>query len=327
MATKHSMIWILNKIIADNIYKGSRKHASNKEVGKKTQARRGQAIRQAFNQLYGLGFKIRDPRNLGEKHIRALVRKWEEDRLSASTIQGRISVLRTFAGWIGKSGMVKSAEYYVDKPDSVRRSTVTRVDKTWAGHDIDPIEKITEISKYDKHVGAQLLLEYTFGLRTQEAWMLRPHLAHDQSWLRITRGAKGGCERSFPLRHKYEFETLELAKHVAGQKGASMMPASYSIKRWKDHYYRVLRKYDIGRNSTVTAHGLRHERLNTEYYDLTGFWMSIKGGKKGEVNKTLDDAAREHISRIAGHSRNEIVGAYGGQKYRTSKEDKDDTKK
>ena len=319
MATKHTFFCILNKIISKNVYKGARKHLSEKEVGRSTQQRRAQVIRQCFKQLFELGYKIKDPGNFREKHVRILMEKWVEEGRSASTIQGRLSALRTFSSWINKKGMIKSAEDYVDDPEKVKRSTVAQTDKTWSGKNINIIEKIQEVIAYDKNIGVQLLLAYTFALRSREAWMLKPHLAVDGNWLRITRGPKGGKERSFPLRHHYEFEVLEIAKTVAGSKGASMVPASYTLARWKDRYYRILRKFGIGRHSKIVAHGLRHERLNIEYYDMTGFWMTIKGGKKGEVDYILDEAAREHVANIAGHSRNEIVSAYGGSKKRLPK--------
>lgn len=306
----------LKNIINNNIYKGARPHAKDKDVGRATQKRRAEILRLVFKELYTLGFRLRDPKNLSEKHIQALVNHWVENNKSPKTIQGRLSTLRIFAGWINKPGMVKSAEHYVDDPNRVKCHTVTRTDKTWTGKGMDIMKKIKEVMDYDIHVGTQLLLAYMFGLRSQEAWMLRPHLAHSEPWLLITRGAKGNRNREIAIRHDYQREALEFAKCVAEQEGRSMVPPDFSIKRWKDHYYKVLRKFQIGRNFGVVAHGLRHERLNQTFFDITGCWLSIKGGKPEDIEPELYDAAVEEVTEDAGHSRKDIIGAYGGPTFR-----------
>ena len=53
--------------------------------------------------LHRLGFFIEDVSSLREKHIRAVVRSWWDDRISAKTMQNQYSRLKIFCAWIGKS--------------------------------------------------------------------------------------------------------------------------------------------------------------------------------------------------------------------------------
>ena len=52
------------------------------------------------------------PVNLAEKHVHVLCAHFLEMKYTPATIQYHLSILRQFAGWIGKSGLVKSAEHY-----------------------------------------------------------------------------------------------------------------------------------------------------------------------------------------------------------------------
>ena len=54
-----------------------------------------------FGTLAGLGFKLQNPRNLGERHVEALVRHWHWQGRAVATMQNELSILRKFAGWIG----------------------------------------------------------------------------------------------------------------------------------------------------------------------------------------------------------------------------------
>src|SRR5437867_5421541 len=62
------------------------------------------------------------PRNLGNRQIAFMVGRWVARGLEPGTIQLFLSYLRTFAGWIGRPGMVLSAAEYVDDPAWITRS-------------------------------------------------------------------------------------------------------------------------------------------------------------------------------------------------------------
>ena len=90
-------------------------------------------MERGFKELRALNYKLEDVRHFKERHLMVLAQAWEAKGLSASTIQNRISVFRTFAEWIGKPGMILSSENYVKNPESVTRHCVAQWDKTWSG--------------------------------------------------------------------------------------------------------------------------------------------------------------------------------------------------
>ena len=109
---------------------------------------------------------------------------WTADRprarratLSAATVQTELSHLRTFAGWIGKPGLVRPAESYVSAPASVTRRYAATTDRSWSARTADPDALIEAIAREDAWVGAELRLARAFGLRVKEAVMLQPRLA------------------------------------------------------------------------------------------------------------------------------------------------------
>lgn len=83
-----------------------------KKVGNKTQEKRMTVVRGFFSDLFTLGFKIESVYNLREKHLRAVFEKLEAEGQSPSTIQNKISIMRTFCEWIGKNGMVRGSTNY-----------------------------------------------------------------------------------------------------------------------------------------------------------------------------------------------------------------------
>ena len=113
-----------------------------KAVSAKTQSERASALFRCFRDLHALGFKIRNPYRLGGRHVAALLADWTADRprarratLSAATVQTELSHLRTFAGWIGKPGLVRPAESYVSAPASVTRRYAATADRSWSARD------------------------------------------------------------------------------------------------------------------------------------------------------------------------------------------------
>src|ERR1700676_1231694 len=101
-----------------------------KAVSFATQDARQEILWQGFKKLRELGYKLDDVRGFKERHITALGHAWEAKKLSASTIQNRISIFRIFAEWIGKPGMIRGSENYVTNPESVTRHLAAQADKT-----------------------------------------------------------------------------------------------------------------------------------------------------------------------------------------------------
>ncbi len=147
---------------------GSRTTDQRKAASHKTHNTRAQVLYASFKELRQLGFRLDEPANLKPKHLQALVKLWEEDGQSPSTIQNKISVFRVFAGWIGKAGMIKDAESYVQTPGAATRSYVATEPKGWTANSVT-LDVISKVEAFDARVGLQLRTCLIFGLRMQEA--------------------------------------------------------------------------------------------------------------------------------------------------------------
>ncbi len=147
----------------------------------------------------------------------------------------------------------------------------------------------------------------------REAALLKPHQADKVAYLAVNWGTKGGRDRIIPIQTDYQRDVLLRAKLLIKIKTHSVIPDGYNFKQWKNHYYYICRENGISRKNGITSHGLRHERLNEIYQDITGQASPIKS-KSGNsvVNPQLDQIARQEVAEIAGHSRPSIASAYIG---------------
>jgi integrase len=305
----------------DEVLKQHNKAAARggKGVGFATQAARQETLWRGFKELRALKFLLEDVRQFKERHLKALGYAWEAKGLSASTIQNRISVFRTFAEWIGKPGMILGSEHYVKNPHSVERHSVAQCDKTWSGQQQQLSDKLTNLQAQDIVVAMQLELQRAFGLRMREAALLKVHQADKGTYLAVNWGTKGGRDRIIPIQTDYQRDVLVRAKSLIKHKAHSLIPGHYNFKQWKNHYYYVCHANGISRKDGITSHGLRHERLNEIYQAIAGQASPIKAthSPKGNsenktINSHVDQIARQEIAEIAGHSRLSVTSAYIG---------------
>jgi len=276
-----------------------------------TQTHRKTVLLQGFRTLRKMGFKLKTVWAFRGKHVTQLVRHWEDAGLAAATIQNRLSVFRTFAGWIGKHGLVLPAERYVNDKKAVRRSYVATTDKTWANQGVDTDKKIQAVRKTSERCADALLLQQAFGLRSKESLLLRPHVADKGTVLIITHGTKGGRSRYVPIETPEQRQLLERLKKTL-KPGESLVPRQYTYAQYRNRYYYVLRKHGIHRKAGVTPHGLRHAHLHALYQDATGQAPPVAGGRLALTDPTLDNLGRQLVAQRAGHHRLSIAAAYIG---------------
>jgi hypothetical protein len=120
------------------------------------------------------------PENLNNTHVKFMVERWVRQGAPASTLQLRLSFLRTFCGWIHKDGMIYPPERYVNDPSLVKRVYAARKDKSWTSHEVIPDAKIDEIEQFDPYVGAQLRMALRYGLRVKVLALDRDNLRTSQ---------------------------------------------------------------------------------------------------------------------------------------------------
>ena len=274
-----------------------------------TKAKRAKEIRAMIRTLREKGYKLNDIRNLKTKHVMVLVNHWKAQKLSAATLQSKLSILRQLAQWINKPNLVRATCHYFPNGEA-RRSSINKVDKSWTTRGIDVIAKFAEVRAQDPLEAVKLELQVIMGLRMMESIQLQPHLADTGTHLHITKGAKGGKERLVAIDSPAKRALVDQAKSLVKQ-GDSLSQASRNLKQAKDHFYYVLRKHGITRNQLgVTAHGLRHEYANNRYEEKTGVPSPVRGG--GPVDPQIDLTARREIAQELGHCRPEVTAYYLG---------------
>lgn len=275
-----------------------------------TQDKRADVLYAGFKELREKGYKLDDVRSFRGKHMEVLAREWETKGLSPSTIQNNISVFRTFAGWIGKEGMVEGAEKYVS-PGAASRSSINREDRSWQAHGVDLKAKIEEVSAKDARVGLQLALQAAFGLRARESMQLRPYVADKGSYLALTVGTKGGRDRVVPVDTPEKRALVDRAKTFAASRLASVSDPAKTLAQVKNRYYHVLRSCGIARKEGITGHGLRHGYANDRYRQVSGAASPVRGGQPQD--RDADKAARLEVAEELGHSRDSVTTYYLGR--------------
>jgi integrase len=278
-----------------------------------TQQQRRDVLLQGFRELRSMGFKFNTVLALRGTHIARLVQHWETEGLSPSTLQNRLSVFRSFAGWIGKAGLVLPAERYVTNQQAIKRSYTAKAAKTWAEQGVDSQLVIEAVRRDNERFGDALALQRLFGLRSKESLLLRPHLADKGQVLIVSHGTKGGRDRFVPIDTSEQRALLDQLKSYL-KPGESLVPKDKTYAQWRNHYYYTLKKHGIDREHGLTAHGLRHEHLNDLYQATTGHASPVHGGNLHQTDQDLDSLGRQAVSERAGHSRESISSAYLGGK-------------
>lgn len=302
--------------------------ARHKEVSFKTREERAQFLRRFFHDLKEkAGFKtLPDPRNLGHRHVRAVVAIWQQEKLAPATIQTYLSFLRGFAQWIGKAGLIRPPARYGLKPGEYQRHQAAERDKSWAGNGIDAQALIASVCSYDPNIGVALKVMDANAMRKKEALMFRPHrdvvpfaatgLPPDREkadfYLRIESGAKGGRERFVPLDTPKRLAAIEHARQVVSAHDGRVGSPFGNLKQAMDRFDNVMKKFGITKGKLgVTSHGLRHGALINQYHELTGEAPPVRGGAK--LPKEIDRPARLEVAELAGHARRSVSASYLGQ--------------
>ncbi len=296
-----------------------------KSVSHKTRQERAQFLRRFFRDLHEkAGFKqLPDPRNLGQKHLRAMIKVWQDEHLKPATIQTYLSFLRGLAAWTGKHGFVRDPAYYGLDVAEYQRHEHAQRDKSWSARHVDIDAVVEQVVAYDRYVGASLRLVRAFGLRRKESVLFRPYqsvVPFEDTGLPPERQAadryvrihgKGGRIRFIPIDSAPRQAAVAFAQEVVGSRDAHMGDPAHDLKHNLRRFDNVLRKFGIaGAQLGVTAHGLRHEVLIDHYESLTGSAPPVRGGIAPPPE--IDHAARRSVALLAGHSRPRAAGAYLG---------------
>lgn len=296
-----------------------------KTVSHKTRQERAQFLRRFFRDLkLKARFKtVPDPRNLGQKHVQAMVQVWQREHLAPATIQTYLSFLRGLAMWMGKHGFIRGPAHYGLNVDVYQRHEYAIRDKSWSAQGVDIEALIAKVTDYDRHVGASLRLIRALALRRKESVLFRPFQSivsfeatglpldakQAERYARIK--GKGGRVRHIPLNSPEREAAVAFAQAQVSGQDAHMGDPAHDLRRNLRRFDYVVSKFGITlRDLGMTGHGLRHEVLIEHYEAITGSPPPVRGG--GMLPPEVDRAARRAVAQLAGHARTRAAGAYLG---------------
>jgi integrase len=304
----------------------SRHTALHKTVSHKTRQERADFLRRFFRDLSAkAGFGTApDPRNLGQKHVHAMVQVWQREQLAPATIQTYLSFLRGLASWLGKPGFVRPPAYYGLSLPEYERHEVAQRDKSWRAQGLDADAVIAKVADYDPPVAASMRLMQALGLRRKESVTFKPFAdvhpfeqtglppeqrkADHYVWIK----GKGGRVRWIELATDAQRAAVAQAQSVVSGQDAHLGDPARTLDQNLRRLLYVLEKFGITRRASgVTGHGLRHEHCNDLYEDVAGVPSPVRGG--ATVSPAVDRAARQAVSIRAGHARLRAAHAYCGQ--------------
>ena len=300
--------------------------ALEKTVSHKTRYERASFLRRFFQELQTeAGFKIApDPRNLGQRHVHAMVQVWRRKQLAPGTIQTYLSFLRGMAMWLGKPGFIREPAFYGLQRAEYERHENAQRDKSWSGNGIDVEAILTAVSAYDVRAGTCMRLMVTLGLRRKESVMCRPHAHvhpfHETGLPEERRNAehylwvkgKGGRVRWVPLASEDERAVIEAARQLAVGHDAHMGDPARDLRANLRRLDYVLQKFGLTKRAAgTTGHGARHQRLQVQFEEVAGVPAPVRGGS-GSIDPAVDRAARLAVSHLAGHARVRAAAAYCG---------------
>ena len=324
---KHGKPWTVRTIFVYNVqqvvYRNKKRHAKRaKPVSEATKSHRFIECRAMAHDLHNLGYRLTLPTHIRQKHVKALTRYWEsrEDLKPSSVIQ-KVSILRTFLGWMGKQGVMEfmtPADMFAS-PERMKRDYVSREDKSWDTK-TDPMQLIEAVRQKNKFVADQLMLSYLFGLRAKETWLFRPRKDYipKENIIHVRRGTKGGRPRTVPISSEAQIAFLKELVSRTHHVEDSMTPRTTPVKAWKSTYYRITRLFGISRAEGLTPHGLRHGYAHKVYQELSGHPAAVRDltSSKAVLDMIEDRIARLIVSENLGHNRESISSAYIGPRHK-----------
>ncbi|HEY1892380.1 MAG TPA: phage integrase N-terminal domain-containing protein [Steroidobacteraceae bacterium] len=270
----------------------------NRDGSHATQADRLRTLTLASRQLRDAGFRQMRAGSLKGKHVQMLLRRWQDEGLSAGTLKNRVAHLRWWAEKVGKAGLIPADNARLAIPD---RRFVTNEDK--ARELGDSLARIG-----DPYVRVSLVLQQAFGLRREEAIKLQPSYA-DQGDCLVLKGSwtKGGRPRTVPITTPEQRAALDQAHQIGG--AGSLIPAHKTYIQQRHTYDGQCKAAGLSH-----MHGLRHRYAQARYEALTGWKAPAAGGPVARALTTAqrlqDSLARQTISRELGHERPEITAVY-----------------
>lgn len=281
----------------------------------RTRGHRREIINQAIAQLWEGGFRLESLSALREKHIEALMERWDRDGLSPSMLHTRLSVLRTLCKWLGKEDVVKDLAHYLPV-ERTRRTGVATRNLAWEAKGIDLEVALSAASQIDERFGVMLALQRHFGLRSREAIEFQPgaSITDGGTQVLVFAGTKGGRPRLVPIETDKQREVMaRVTKLVSQSRTGKVRWPDCNYRQARNRYYNWMKRLGATKAGMgVTGHGLRHGYAQEMYRRQTGLPTPIEGGKPTDLSRRDHKMAGMTVSAAMGHGRIDVVASYYG---------------
>ncbi len=276
----------------------------NRDGSYRTQNDRRKSLISIVENLYNSGFQLEHVKFLKPKHVWFLVDSWKADEITTGTMKNRLSQLRWLLGKLNKFDMMPSN----DQLGIEKRQYVTNKDKS-RELTVEDLRRIK--SPLMQH---SLKAQRLFGLRVEESLKIQPFIADQETKLFIKGSwAKGGRDRTIPIRTTEQRAWLDEAKALVKNKQASLIPIDVNYKTYRERFNKACQRAGINH-----CHGHRHLYAQERFHELTGYACPAKGGpKKSDLSSEQllkDKEARLELACQLGHSRFYVSNVYLGNK-------------
>lgn len=297
------------------------RRVNGKVASERTQTLTKDVLYASIRRLHELGYKIQDPKNLGERHIEVLVKHWWYcQHKKAKTIQNDLSRLRVFCAMLGKPGMVGAVQKYLPDvdPELLKVRSAARITKSWSGHGIDLVETFRKVDERDPCLGLMLRLELGFGLRREEVLKCNPHVQDYGHYLQVFPGmGKGGRWRNIPIASHAQRDLLDYVKARVSKNKAlgweySRSGQIASLEQNIRRYENLMTSFGFTKaDAGVTGHGLRAQFAENQAL-LLGLMPPTMGGDAGQLNGDGVGVVKVKVAQALGHNRPSVICAYIG---------------
>jgi integrase len=278
----------------------------NGEGSYTTKMQRHRGLQMIARELAALGYKLPAAKSLKEKHIAALVGRWQGAGLSTGTLKNRLSWVRWWAGSVRRGSVVPRQNDAYEIPSRM----------TWKGNKAHTTtgERLESLPDW---MQLAVKMQMAFGLRLEESLKFRPDIADQGDHLTLKASwCKGGRGRTVPITHPRQRALLDDLRKATN--GGAAMPIGVSYIQAR----KALESATWGAGIR-NMHGHRHWYAQWRYQALTGAPSPAAGGKTYEnmtkAERAADYRARLVVSRELGHNRVEITDAYLGGRFAKSK--------
>jgi integrase/recombinase XerD len=250
-----------------------------------------------FSRHLAARYNLQKFNNIGPKHVASYVSERQKEGISGSTIKTELSAIRFY------HDQFPEVRYRLpeNKDLNLEKRSFGGVDRTWSQQEYTSM--VNQANQLGRHDVANIMkLARLQGLRIHEVVRIdrstaEQALRHDTIQIR----GKGGLERTVPLRPEGRYVLENAIKEVdRGQKlfvrgEAKTHEVIKSVQNFIEQHRDKFA--DLNRESNLTAHGLRHSYAREEY--------------EKRLEEGVDKLeAREEVSALIGHSRDDVTRIY-----------------